>query len=134
MTTVINNRDPRGEHVDCRRCPEPCGHLQQCDVCLGELAHDYVHWNGAFQQCEECRRLEREIEESGDDRAGVDPIFGGYGPGNLRRILIESGELDYRPYARLDLDYVFEKSTPLRMAYDRSDHCRLLVGDLRRSI
>lgn len=32
--------------------------LEQCDMCYRELTHDYVHWNGAFYQCEECAVLE----------------------------------------------------------------------------
>lgn len=32
--------------------------LEQCALCLRDLAHDYVHWNGDFYECEECWVLE----------------------------------------------------------------------------
>jgi hypothetical protein len=35
--------------------------------------HDYVHWNRAFYQCEECAVL----ESLDPDQNGLDPIFGG---------------------------------------------------------
>ena len=57
----------------CSRCQPPCSREEQCDMCGGHYFHDYVHWNGAFYQCEHCSQLER------DDPAqnGLDPIFGG---------------------------------------------------------
>jgi hypothetical protein len=106
MTTEINGNDPRDEHIECRcthedcrlrsrkmtarRCNgDPCTFKEQCDVCLRELGHDYVHWNGAFNQCEECARL----ESLHSDRPGLDPIFGGHSSRGLRRMLIEVGAL-----------------------------------------
>jgi hypothetical protein len=47
--------------------------LERCDMCGEELAHDYVHWNGAFAQCENCSVL----ESLDPDQNGLDPIFGG---------------------------------------------------------
>jgi hypothetical protein len=42
-----------------RNCQcHPSEVLERCDLCLRDLAHDYIHWNGDFYQCEECSVLE----------------------------------------------------------------------------
>jgi hypothetical protein len=62
--------------------------LQYCDMCGQDLPHDYVHWNGAFEQCEHCAAL----EALDPNQNCLDPIFGGtfrqgmppiYGPPTL---------------------------------------------------
>jgi hypothetical protein len=59
-----------GERIQERECHRPA---ERCDMCGQKLAHDYVHWNGAFYQCESCTVLER----LDPDQNGLDPLFGG---------------------------------------------------------
>jgi hypothetical protein len=73
-----------------RRYPHDC-FLEQCAVCHRDLAHDAVHWNGAFYQCEDCSTREARLAKS-DPRACVDPIFGGYTPAQLRTQFANQGD------------------------------------------
>ncbi len=65
-------------HDTCQRCNPPCGVMQQCAMCLREMPHDYVHWNGAFEQCGHCARTETD-----EDTARCETVFllKGEGPG-----------------------------------------------------
>jgi len=47
--------------------------LETCDMCGEDLPHDFVHWNGAFHQCEQCAVL----EALDPDQNGRDPLVGG---------------------------------------------------------
>jgi hypothetical protein len=81
MTTTTTGK------AACGRCQPPCTRIERCDMCGGGYFHDYVHWNGAFYQCEHCSAL----EHADPAQNGLDPIFGGTFSQHMRPV--------YEPYA-----------------------------------